>query len=167
MSATYTHVIFYMAALVFIVSSVCEQLFQVGCVFVRSRGSILDCWQYIIENRDKQLTERYLKCINAPPKPIQEQTGNNPFKKYLLLSTKNNRQTSISSFLSHLTFILQRDLMDDEICEFVHVEEELVDFACIEVSNEIWFKIFLLYCKHISYFFATNKNNYISIVYLY
>lgn len=125
-----------MAAFVYIVGSICEQLFHVGCVFVRSRGSILDCWRYIIEKRQKQLTERYLKFIDPSQDQLQENQTTNKFKEYikLLLCIANTRaHTSISSLLADVTFILQRELMDDEISEFIHVEEE-VDFACIKVS---------------------------------
>lgn len=52
-----------MAALIIHTCSILEQVFRVGCVFIRTNGSINDCWQFILTERRNFLINKYLKQI--------------------------------------------------------------------------------------------------------
>lgn len=52
-----------MAALILYTCSILEQVFRIGCVFVRTNGSINDCWQFILTERRNFLINKYLKEI--------------------------------------------------------------------------------------------------------
>lgn len=54
----------YMAALILHACSILEQVFRVGCVLVRTKGSLYDCWHFIVAERRQFLINNYLKEIS-------------------------------------------------------------------------------------------------------
>lgn len=52
-----------MAALILHACSILEQVFRVGCVLIRTNGSLYDCWHFIVTERRQFLINNYLKEI--------------------------------------------------------------------------------------------------------
>lgn len=92
-----------MASLVYILGSVCVDLYRIGCVFVHSGGSVNKCWDFINDQRQHQLTNLYLKRLALSGCDIPIAVRLRPYldSGYSLLE------------------MLQREPTDDELVDFV------------------------------------------------
>lgn len=102
-----------MASLVFILGSVCVDLYRIGCVFVHSGGSLTECWNFITDQRQLQLTDLYLKRLAQGGRGCDIPVA-----------------FSLRSYLDSghiLLEMLQREPTDDEMSDFVDLGVTNVD----------------------------------------
>lgn len=118
-----------MASLVFILGSVCVDLYRIGCVYVHSGGSFSECWNSITDQRQQQLTDRYLKRLDRGGRGCD-----NPIpylnSGYILLE------------------MLQREPTDDEVLDFVNL-----DVADAFEWRPVRFSLFLCCCIYLIFNF--------------
>lgn len=127
-----------MAALTFIVGSVCSELARIVQVLFRTGGSFSQCWDYVVENRERQLLDRYIKWLDrgggggdgdefdGPP------AGAHWSGADLRISIGLRRKHSW--ILAQLRETLQREPMDDEVDDFVDIATDIVEWEEVKVS---------------------------------
>lgn len=109
-----------MAALVFIVGSVCEQIYRIGSILLRSNGSIDECWNYMIESRQQYLIAKYLKLLDKNSEIIYNNKNKCFDKLCYYCAKRNNLIESYDQMMGN----------DDETFEFVPCIHEAVDMPC-------------------------------------
>lgn len=125
-----------MAALFIVVGSVCTELVRIGQFLIRSGGSFGQCWDYIVQNRQRQLLDRYVQWLDrgggggGVSDELDCLAGHQYSRKELSISICQRKYWIVS----RLRDTLQREPMDDEIDGFVDLATEIVEWTEVEVS---------------------------------
>lgn len=94
-----------MAAIVFILGSVCVDLYRIGRVFAHSGGSFSECWEFITDQRQQHLINLYLKRLARGRRGCDTETASS-LRPYL-----------DSGYI--LLEMLQREPTEGELLDFV------------------------------------------------
>ena len=129
----------YMAALVCIAYSVGVHFYRAGCVFIRSGGSIQECWQYLSDQRIELLNQRYLEQLDRIyPK---NSLGAASSKKSTCCERRNFVMEEANSLCSSLSFAEEADEDFEDLSEAVSSPfcncyvKPLIRFGAIPVQS--------------------------------